>query len=265
MGYIPAQNRVYLADKDVNVYAYALSLSVVEYQTAILREDLEMAAQLLPTLPKDQLNKVARFLEGRGMKELALEVTTDPDHKFELSLALDHLDSAISIAREIPEAEAEIKWKAIGDRALTVWRFDLAKEAFEKANDLSALLLLYLAIGERDGLTALAKKAGRSPRFAMTNLSLVLQRAKVQITWHLQPFSSLATPNHVWTYLLRRIERRKRLFLHAPTYRGKLSFYLSHNFHSEDTQRRSSNCRCLERRLDSQGAKKTRRLISSSY
>ena len=66
LGYIPAHNRVYLADKDVNVYGYALSLSVVEYQTAVLRGDMDAAAEILPSLPKEQLNKVARFLEGRG-------------------------------------------------------------------------------------------------------------------------------------------------------------------------------------------------------
>ena len=38
----------------------------MEYQTAILRGDTEVAAEILPTLPKDQLNKVARFLEARG-------------------------------------------------------------------------------------------------------------------------------------------------------------------------------------------------------
>ena len=66
MGYIPQHNRVYLADKDVNVYGYTLSLTVVEFQTAILRGDMDSANEILPTLPKDQLNKVARFLEGRG-------------------------------------------------------------------------------------------------------------------------------------------------------------------------------------------------------
>ena len=66
LGYIPSHNRVYLTDKDHRIYGYALSLSVVEYQTAILRGDTEVAAEILPTLPKDQLNKVARFLEARG-------------------------------------------------------------------------------------------------------------------------------------------------------------------------------------------------------
>ncbi|KAH7923637.1 Coatomer, beta' subunit [Leucogyrophana mollusca] len=161
LGYIPSHNRVYLADKDMNIVGYSLSLSVVEYQTAVLRGDMDGAAEILPTLPKEQLNKVARFLEGRDLKELALQVTTDPDHKFDLSLQLDDLDTAVEITRSVPEAEAEVKWKALGDRALSVWRFDLAREAFEKANDLSALMLLLLSTGDRVGLQKLAASAER--------------------------------------------------------------------------------------------------------
>lgn len=94
------------------------------------------------------------------MKELALQITTDLDHKFDLSLQLHDLDAAVEIARTVPEQEAEVKWKAIGDRALAVWRFDLARESFEKAGDLSALMLLLLAIGDKDGLQKLASTAG---------------------------------------------------------------------------------------------------------
>jgi len=67
LGYIPAHNRVYLVDKDMNLYGYSLSLTVVEYQTAVLRGDMEAAAEILPAVPKDQMNKVARFLESRGL------------------------------------------------------------------------------------------------------------------------------------------------------------------------------------------------------
>jgi coatomer subunit beta' len=66
LGYLSAHNRVYLADKNVTVYGYAFALSVIEYQTAIIRGDLDTAAELLPDLPKDQRNRVARFLEARG-------------------------------------------------------------------------------------------------------------------------------------------------------------------------------------------------------
>ncbi|KAK7053051.1 Coatomer subunit beta' [Paramarasmius palmivorus] len=159
LGYIPAHNRVYLVDKNLNVYGYSLALSVVEYQTAVLRGDMGTAEEILSTIPKEQLNKVARFLEIRDLKELALKITTDPDHKFDLSLQLDDLDTALEIVSGVPELEAEVKWKALGDRALAVWRFDLARKCFEKAGDLSALMLLLLSTGDRDGLSELATKA----------------------------------------------------------------------------------------------------------
>ncbi len=51
--------------------------SVVEYKTLVLRGDLETAAEVLETIPKDQYNDIAKFLEAKGMPEEALEVATD--------------------------------------------------------------------------------------------------------------------------------------------------------------------------------------------
>ena len=47
LGYIARDGRVYLADKDVNVVSYALSLAVVEYQTVVLRGDIDAADEML--------------------------------------------------------------------------------------------------------------------------------------------------------------------------------------------------------------------------
>jgi len=156
LGYIQRDSRIYLADKDVNVTSFALSLSVVEYQTLVLREDMDTAAELLPSIPTDQLNKIARFLEGQGHKELALEVATDPEHKFELALALGHLPIALELARE---ANVDHKWKTVGDAALAGWDVALAAECFKSAKDLGSLLLLHSSTGDRDGLRSLATDA----------------------------------------------------------------------------------------------------------
>jgi coatomer subunit beta' len=158
---MPQHNRIYLLDKQFALYAFTLSLAVVEYQTAILRNDLPAAEALLPEIPREQRSRVARFLEARGLKELAYEVTPDPDHRFELALALDDLDAAASLARELPAGEARDKWRQVGDAALAVWRVDLAREAYDAAEDLSALLLLLLSTGERKGLQDLAAKASK--------------------------------------------------------------------------------------------------------
>lgn len=50
----------------MNLYSYSLALAVVEYQTAILRGDMEGAEAMLPNIPSDQRNRIARFLEAQG-------------------------------------------------------------------------------------------------------------------------------------------------------------------------------------------------------
>lgn len=156
LGYLPRDSRIYVADKDVNVVSFALSLAVVEYQTLVLRGDLEAAEELLPSVPKDQNNKIARFLEGQGYKELALKVATDLEHRFDLALGLGDLQQAVSIARE---QDTEHKWKTVGDAALSAWDVTLAQECFVKAKDLGSLLLVYSATSDASGLRELASLA----------------------------------------------------------------------------------------------------------
>jgi len=156
LGYLPRDGRVYLADKDVGVTSYALSLSVVEYQTLVLRGDLDAANEMLPDIEEDQRNKIARFLEGQGYKEQALEVATDPEHRFELALALNELSIALELART---ADVEHKWKIVGDAALTGWDLALAEECFTHAHDLGSLLLLHSSTGNTEGLRSLTSQA----------------------------------------------------------------------------------------------------------
>ena len=68
---------MYLGDKELNVVSFQLLLSVLEYQTAVMRRDFEIADKVLPTIPKEQRTRVAHFLEKQGFKEQALVVSSD--------------------------------------------------------------------------------------------------------------------------------------------------------------------------------------------
>lgn len=156
LGYLPRDGRIYVSDKDVAVQSFALSLSVVEYQTLVLRGDMDSAAELLVDIPADQKNKIARFLEGQGEKELALEVATEPEHRFDLALALGNLPVALEIAHL---ADVEHRWKTLGDAALAAWDVALAEECFTHAKDVGSLLLLHTATCNADGMRALVSQA----------------------------------------------------------------------------------------------------------
>ena len=89
LGYLPKLNRVFLADKSMNVTSYTLHVSIINYQTAVLRGfgfspwilfffglcecffwlgDLNAAAQILPSIPKEFHERISQFLEAQGHK-----------------------------------------------------------------------------------------------------------------------------------------------------------------------------------------------------
>mmetsp|Transcript_30178 Transcript_30178/g.49199 ORF Transcript_30178/g.49199 Transcript_30178/m.49199 type:complete len:985 (+) Transcript_30178:92-3046(+) len=172
LGYLTRENRVYLMDKQYNVVSFNLLMSVLIYQIAIVRKDFEQAELCLQKIPVDQHNKLARFLEGQELKELALKVSRDPDHRFDLALQLKKLDVVRSIVKAHP---SEAKWKQLGDLALTE-SFDLklTEECFEKARDFGGLLLLYTSLGNQQGIERLATEAAKAGQSNVAFICLYL-------------------------------------------------------------------------------------------
>lgn len=162
LGYLARDGRVYLCDRDLNVISYQLSLSVVEFQTLVLRDELEAALGMLPDIPTEQKAKIARFLEDMGYKEEALDISTDAEHRFDLALSLGKLDIALELAKLRDE---EHKWRVVGDAALSAFDAKLAEECFWNAKDLGSLLLLYSATSDREGLRKLANRAAEASAF----------------------------------------------------------------------------------------------------
>ena len=156
IGYLKDNDRLYLTDKDFNIVSYYLSRAVLDYQTAILREDLAEAEKILADVPADQRSRVARFLESQNLKELALNVSMDPEHKFELAVQLEKLDVAYRLAQE---TDSEHKWKQLADLALADWQYKLAEDCLIRAKDVGGLLLFYSSYGDIEGLRKTAQTA----------------------------------------------------------------------------------------------------------
>lgn len=154
LGYIPRENRLYLGDKELNVVSYSLLLSVLEYQTAVMRGDFETADQILPSIPKEQRTRVAHFLEKQGFKAQALAVSNDPEHRFDLALQLNDTKIAYQLALE---AQSEQKWKQLAELATSMCQFDLAQQCLHNAQDFAGLLLLATSSGNADMVKKLAE------------------------------------------------------------------------------------------------------------
>uniref|UniRef100_A0A8C6QD94 Beta'-coat protein n=1 Tax=Nannospalax galili TaxID=1026970 RepID=A0A8C6QD94_NANGA len=172
LGYIPKDNRLYLGDKELNIVSYSLLVSVLEYQTAVMRRDFSMADKVLPTVPKEQRTRVAHFLEKQGFKQQALTVSTDPEHRFELALQLGELKIAYQLA---VEAESEQKWKQLAELAISKCQFGLAQECLHHAQDYGGLLLLATASGNASMVNKLAEGAERDGKNNVAFMSYFLQ------------------------------------------------------------------------------------------
>lgn len=169
LGFVPKEDRVFLIDKAYNVVSHRLLLSVLNYQTAVVRKDFDTANSLLEAIPKSEHAAVARFLESQGFKEEALAVSPDTDHRFELALDLRKLEVAHAVLRESEKAsddstDAQSKWRRLGDLALSQGKVALAQGCAERSSDLSGLLLLYSASGDAQGMRDLAAKATETGR-----------------------------------------------------------------------------------------------------
>lgn len=71
-------------------------------------------------------------------------MSTDPEHKFELSLQLGDLKTATGLAREAGHAQ---KWRQLAELATSKGELDLAQECLHQAQDFGGLLLLATSAG----------------------------------------------------------------------------------------------------------------------
>jgi len=152
LGYIPGDNRLYVSDKELHVISFQLLLSVLEYQTAVMRRDFETADKVLPTIPKEQQTRVAHFLEKQGFKQQALAVSNDIDHKFELAIQIGNLKVAYQLAAEI---ESDQKWTQLADLATESGNLEMAQECLHKAQNFGGLLLLATTMGNGEMIAKL--------------------------------------------------------------------------------------------------------------
>jgi coatomer subunit beta' len=171
LGYMPKYSRVLLIDKAMNLASYTLNLSVIEYETAVMRGDMTLAEKIFPRIPPQDKTRIAHFLEAQGYKELAFEVSTDSDHKFELAIQLGRLELAHEIAQESDNPQ---KWKQLSDLAINAFNVDLAEKCLWRAEDWSGLLLLYSSVGGADGYKKLAAKAKTLGQYNVAFMALFL-------------------------------------------------------------------------------------------
>jgi len=156
LGYISNYDKVYLVDKEMRLRTFKLESGILEYQSAIARKDFNTANSLIQTVPVEARNRIARFLESQGLLEEALQVTTDPDHKFDLAIQLEKMDVAVKVAEENDKTNQNVgKWNQLSDLALKIHNYELLETCLIKAKDYSGLYLHYTSMNNMEKIISL--------------------------------------------------------------------------------------------------------------
>ena len=161
LGYLAAEERVYVCDQDLQVSSFAICGPLIAFQSAVLQcSQPSLPAEissLIASIPSSLHAKLAIFLNRRGFVREALKLSPDADLKFALALQLGELKIAQSIAQS--SAASSALWSELGRAALKAWNLPVAEDAFLRAEDLPSLFLLYAAGGDSAGLQRVAQKA----------------------------------------------------------------------------------------------------------
>lgn len=200
LGYKAAEGKLYLIDKSFNVIAWYINSAVLEFQTLVLRGDLEQFAtgkiideetneeipdlgtigseQLteeysayLSNLAKSELNQLARFFEKAGYLKLSFQLSQDFDSKFQIALTISELPLLYNLLSEYQTQNPSTavsnvrKWKSLGDLAVKKWNLKIAEDCYWMAKDYPTLLLLLTSTNSKPLLERLAELAEESGRY----------------------------------------------------------------------------------------------------
>jgi coatomer subunit beta' len=172
LGYIPKDDRIFVCDKDIFITSYSLPLHVLEYQTAVLRKDNELAKKILPQIPISHRNSLARFLEGLGYLKEAFDMSTDDDQKFELALLIGNLDLIESVAVDMQNKKKPVQriWERVGRVSLEHWNLEKTISAIENSGDMNGNFLISYVLGDKNRLKNIAERAMNSLRYNLAFL-----------------------------------------------------------------------------------------------
>jgi coatomer subunit beta' len=151
LGYLPRENLIVLAGPQRRILG-------VNFPEALLQFEAEVAVGGDPNperVPEQYKSRCAKFLKQIGRVELALDITTDPNMRFDLALELDRLDIAQETATE------PAMWRRLARAALGKGECDLAILAAKNSGDLATLLVLLKALNRADEMSILIEEADR--------------------------------------------------------------------------------------------------------
>ncbi|GBE59634.1 coatomer beta [Babesia ovata] len=176
VGYSAQNGCLYLCQQDV--VAIPLPVDYLSFHSFVASKadalaqsrefaDEEKLEALIAGFEGSMRERASKFLESVGDFELALSTSGEQEHHFELYLKLGRLDDCMRVLHELQAKHVEksrednmrSKWKRLGTYCLEQGDYEKAVDCLVRCCEYSSAMLIYVAMGDRDGIAKIAELA----------------------------------------------------------------------------------------------------------
>ncbi|KAL5337321.1 coatomer WD associated region-domain-containing protein [Aspergillus crustosus] len=146
---------VYCLDRNAKPRTLDIDPTEYRFKLALVKRNYDEMLQIIKTSSLVG-QSIISYLQKKGYPEIALQFVQDPQTRFELALECGNLEVAIEMARELDRPNL---WSRLGAEALAHGNHQIVEMAYQKQRNFDKLSFLYLATGDQEKLSRMAKIA----------------------------------------------------------------------------------------------------------
>ena len=146
---------VYCLDRSAKPVALDIDPTEYRFKLALVKRNYDEMLQIIKTSSLVG-QSIISYLQKKGYPEIALQFVQDPQTRFELALECGNIDVAIEMAKELDRPKL---WGRLGTEALAHGNHQTVEMTYQKQRNFDKLSFLYLATGDREKLSRMAKIA----------------------------------------------------------------------------------------------------------
>lgn len=146
---------VYCLDRTAKPNILEIDPTEYRFKLSLVKRNYEEMLQIIKTSSLVG-QSIISYLQKKGYPEIALQFVQDPQTRFELALECGNIDVAIEMARELDRPKL---WSRLAAAALEHGNHQTVEMANQKLRNFDKLSFLYLATGDQEKLTRMAKIA----------------------------------------------------------------------------------------------------------
>lgn len=146
---------VYCLDRNAQPQILEIDPTEYRFKLALVKRNYDEMLQIIKTSSLVG-QSIISYLQKKGYPEIALQFVQDPQTRFDLALECGNLEVAIEMAREL---DRPLFWNRLGAEALAHGNHQTVEMTYQKQRNFDKLSFLYLATGDQEKLSRMAKIA----------------------------------------------------------------------------------------------------------